>query len=77
VPAVDLARALAGLEARARLVVVGCPWGASPQAEVDGNMHQRHVASLQPEDFQRLGYRVSTIGHVHGGSRSNILAVKP
>ena len=76
VPTVDLAGALAGLEARARLVVVGCPWGASPQAEVDGNRHQRHVASLQPEHFERLGYSVFTIGAPNGGSRSNILGVK-
>ncbi len=73
----ELADTLAGLEQRARVVVIGCPWGTSPQAEIDGNMHQRHAASLQPEDFQRLGYRVSTIGHAHDGSRSNILAVKP
>ena len=76
VPAADLAGALAGLEARARLVVVGSPWGESRQAEVDGNVHQRHVASLAPEAFERLGYRVDTIGRVNGGSRSNILAVK-
>ncbi len=73
----ELADTLAGLGQRARMVIIGCPWGASPQAEIDGNSHQRHVASLHPEDFQRLGYRVSTIGHVNGGSRSNILAVKP
>jgi len=76
VPPADLARALAALEARARLVVVGCPWGLSPQVEVDGNVHQRHVASLAPGAFERLGYRVDTIGRVNGGSRSNILAVK-
>ncbi len=72
----DLSRALAGLEQRARLVVIGCPWGRSPQAEVDGNIHQRHVATLEPADFLALGYRVDTIGRAGGGSRSNILAVK-
>jgi len=72
----DLAGALAGLEARARLVVVSAPWGRSPQAEVDGNVHQRHVASLEPAHFERLGYRAFTIGARDAGSRSNILGVK-
>ncbi len=72
----DLAAALAGLEQRARLVVIGCPWGMSRQAEVDGNPHQRHIATLYPTDFQARGYRVDTLGQVNGGSRSNILGVK-
>lgn len=77
VPRADLERAVAGLEARARLVVIGAPWGRSPQGPVDGNDHQRHVATLWPGDFTALGYRVSTYGRPGGGSRSNILAVKP
>ncbi|HUW11696.1 MAG TPA: hypothetical protein VM537_18340 [Anaerolineae bacterium] len=77
IPGSDLHRAMAGLERRARQVVVGCPWGVSRQATVDGNPHQQHVTTLHPENFVALGYRVNIIGKVNSGSRSNILAVKP
>ncbi len=73
----DLSCTLVGLERRARTVVCGCPWGVSRQAELDGNIHQRHVSTLYPEDFQALGYRTDVYGPLNGGSRSNILAVKP
>jgi hypothetical protein len=72
----ELAAALAGLEQRARMVVIGCPWGASRQVAIDGNAHQQHVATLYPADLQARGYRVDTIGVVNGGSRSNLLGVK-
>lgn len=73
----DLAGTLAGLEGVARMVVLGAPWGRSPQDTVDGNAHQRHVATLYPEDLTALGYRVDVYGPINGGSRSNILAVRP
>jgi len=72
----DLEGALAGLEQVARLVVVGCPWGHSRQEARDGNKHQRHVSTLEPQDFEVLGYRVDAIKGPGGGSYSNILAVK-
>jgi hypothetical protein len=54
--------ALHRLEALADLVVVGCPWGEYPQAEVDGNPHQVHRCALYAEDFRRWGYRVVSFG---------------
>ena len=73
----ELGGALAGLEQRARMVVIGCPWGVSPQRVLDDNPNQRHLATLYPRDFAALGYRVDAIGKLNGGSRSSLVAVKP
>jgi len=59
----ELAQTVARLEALAEgLVVLGCPWGRYPQGEFMGNPHDAHRASLYPQDFERLGYRVATLG---------------
>jgi len=73
----DLPTALAGLERHARLVVASAPWGISKQRDIYGNPWNRHVSTLYPRDFARLGYRVNTVGRENTGSASNILAVKP
>lgn len=55
-------RTLARLEARAGLVVVGCPWGRYEQGVVDGNPYQVHRSALYLQDFRRWGYRVVGVG---------------
>lgn len=72
----ELPAVLGAIEACADLVVLGCPWGVYPQAEVGGNRYERHIATLEPDVFHALGYRVDTLGRAGGRSASNILAVK-
>lgn len=67
---------LAALESRADLVVLGCPWGTYPQKAVDGNLYERHLSALMPEDFSGWGYETSQLGKMNGRVRSNIVAVK-
>ncbi len=67
---------LKSLEAIAkRWVVLGCPWGRYPQGEEYGNPYEVHRSAFYKRDFQRYGYRVSTIGQpdVPG---SNLMAWK-
>jgi len=73
----ELATVLAGIERRARLVVLGCPWGVYPQSAIEGNRYEQHVAVLGPQDFGALGYRVATLGRAGDRADSNVLAVKP
>jgi hypothetical protein len=58
----DIAPALAAVEERARLVVIGCPWGEYEHGPQDGNPHQAHLSTIYPADLRRWGYRVATIG---------------
>lgn len=54
---------LSCLELRAkRFVVFGCPYGECQQGVVDRNVYEIHYASLYPEDFERHGYQVKTLG---------------
>ena len=57
-----------------RLLICGCPWGDYPQGAVDGNEHEKHVSSLFPKDFQKLGFKTSTLRQP--GRGSNLLAWK-
>lgn len=75
----DLARTLKQLEAVAPLVILGCPWGLAPQGPVGGNEYERHLASLEPSDFEKLGYKTDTVpgaGKDGRGPRSHITAWK-
>ena len=72
-----MAPALEALEEHAGLVVIAVPWGEYPQEEAYGNPYNKHRSAFEPEDFIRLGYRVSTIGRSGGRSFSNLLGVKP
>jgi len=71
----ELAGALAGLEAVADRVILGCPWGEYVQGAYGGNPYEEHVATLQPEDFEALGYEVTTLG-TQNDPASNIVAIK-
>jgi hypothetical protein len=77
VAARELAGTLRKLEERARVVVLGCPWGLYPQVGLEGNPFEQHRLALQPEDLQALGYRTWTLGRTGGRADSNILAVRP
>ena len=72
----DLPAVLEGLESRADLVVVGCPWGKYAQEAVGGNPYEIHRSALTPQDFQGWGYETSQLGKRNGRYESNILAVK-
>jgi len=56
------------------LLICGCPWGDYPQGAVKGNVHEKHACSLFPEDFQKLGFKTSTLRQP--GRGSNLLAWK-
>ena len=72
----ELPAVLAGLESRADLVVIGCPWGRYAQEAVGGNPYEIHRSALTPQDFQGWGYETSQLGKRNGRYESNILAVK-
>jgi hypothetical protein len=76
VPKEELPAVLADIEKRARLVVLACPWGMYPQQAIDGNMYEKHLSALGPENFQDLGYKTATLGKPGGRANSNIIAVK-
>jgi hypothetical protein len=56
-------------------VILGCPWGEYVQGAYGGNPYEEHVATLQPEDFEALGYEVTTLG-TQNDPASNIVAIK-
>lgn len=56
------------------LLICGCPWGDYPQGAVKGNEYEKHLSSLFPEDFKKLGFETSTIRKP--GRGSNLLAWK-
>lgn len=58
-----------------KLLICGLPWGEYPQGPVDGNAHEKHVSSLFPNDFKKLGFTTSTLRR-HPGRGSNLLAWK-
>ncbi|MDZ4346859.1 MAG: class I SAM-dependent methyltransferase [Candidatus Binatia bacterium] len=72
----ELVKVLAAVERRSRMIVLASPWGISSQTAIDGNEYEKHLSSLYPEDFEEMGYEVSTIGQPNGRAQSNILAVK-
>lgn len=53
---------LSKLEARAPLVVIGCPWGEWPQRAIDGNEHETHRTAIYPADLEGVGYKTLTVG---------------
>jgi hypothetical protein len=71
----ELAATLARLEAMADIVILGCPWGVYPQGDYGGNPHEVHLATLLPEDFETLGYEVTTLGK-RDDPASNLIAWK-
>jgi len=71
-----LRSALETLEAIAKhLVILGCPFGRAPQGPVKGNKYERHLSTLYPEDFEKLGYKTATIRKA-GARGAHILAWK-
>ena len=75
-PKEELPAVLAGLESRADLVVLGCPWGKYAQDAVGGNPYEIHRSALTPQDFQGWGYETSQLGKLNGRYMSNVIAVK-
>lgn len=71
----ELQIALAAIEEITKeVVVLGCPWGVSPQDAWRGNPYEIHVSSLEPEIFNAFGYSTETLGAK--GPRSNITCWK-
>jgi len=58
-----------------KLVVLGCPWGIFLQGSAYGNPFENHVAYLDYEIFERLGYTVECLGQKDAYG-SNITSVK-
>jgi len=70
----QLEKAIRNLESCTQnVVILGCPWGEYEQ-KMDNNPYEEHLSSLQPEFFEKLGYKVE----VHGqeGAGSNIMSIK-
>jgi len=66
----DFPRALVNLEARARLVVMTCPWGRFEHGMAHNNPFTRHLGHYNPHDFIKHRYRVAGIGPPdHPGSQ--------
>lgn len=64
----DLARQQ--LEARARCVVMTCPWGKFEHGVAHNNPYTRHLGHYNPHDFIKHRYRVACIGPPdHPGSQ--------
>lgn len=64
----DLARQQ--LEARARLVVMTCPWGRFEHGVAHNNPYTRHLSHHNPHEFITRRYRVACIGPPdHPGSQ--------
>lgn len=57
-----------------KLLICGCPWGDYPQGSIKGNVHERHITSLFPKDFEKIGFKTSTLRNP--GRGSNLLAWK-
>lgn len=74
----ELAATLAGLEAVATLVVLGCPFGHTQQREEEmrGNPYQKHLSGFLPRDFVDLGYSTDTFGQEGAWNACNLLAWK-
>ena len=49
------------------LIVLGAPFGYYPQDTYLGNVHERHLSHLLPEDFRQWGYKVATVGELESG----------
>ena len=56
------------------LIILGSPYGYYPQDAVGGNIHERHLSHLMPEDFEELGYRTATVGKPESGPAGCIVA---
>ncbi len=56
------------------LIILGAPYGYYPQGVVDGNIHERHLCHLMPEDFKKWGYRSATVGEPESGPEGCIVA---
>jgi hypothetical protein len=55
------------------LMIVGCPWGQSPQGPEYGNENERHLSTWRLPDFATIGFKVDAIG-LPDQKGSNILA---
>lgn len=66
----EIGGALWQLEAVSKgLTILGCPFGVYEQGAFEGNEHEIHRCYLYPDDFERFGYRVATVGeHDKAGS---------
>lgn len=53
---------LAELEKRAKLVVLGCPWGENKIGVLGGNIYSQHRTALDAPDLASLGYRTAMLG---------------
>jgi hypothetical protein len=61
------ARALLSCEGTLRrlwrwAILLGCPWGLSPQEAIDGNADQAHRWAISPEWFEEMGYQTICLG---------------
>ncbi len=64
------------LSKRCGILVYSCPWGEWPQGIEDGNENEIHRCSIQPEDLERLGFEVRTVGSSGQAGEGEIVAVK-
>lgn len=56
-------RLLAQIERIAKkMIIITTPVGECLQDSYDNNIHQRHLSSWDPEEFQKSGYRVFGVG---------------
>ena len=55
------------------LILLGCPYGRYEQDTVNGNVYERHLQTLYPDDFAGLGYEVDFIGEVDSGQPDTCL----
>lgn len=40
-------------------LIIGCPWGKWEQGPIKGNIHERHLSHLYPENFEKWGFDLS------------------
>jgi hypothetical protein len=45
-----------------RVAMCACPWGKFPQETEGGNIYERHLSELGPEDFIELGWQARGFG---------------
>ena len=75
-PKEDVADVLNTLESITdHIIVLGMPYGHYEQDSEYGNVYERHLWDIYPDDMHRLGYRTYTIGDVDDTS-SNMIAWK-
>ena len=73
----ELEDAVFNLETIAKsLVILACPWGYCPQGDFAGNPYECHVATLYPDNFNKMGYNTETCGEKDKPPNSDLVAWK-